>query len=518
MAIRGVISEMPNMEATIPAQDETSTWEKVHWASDPGLRRLYFHVSILLVTPVTTGYGGTFFNTVQNFEPWREAFGHPDGSMLGLLGAFYQIGSIVSIPFVPWLADHLGRKFPILIGCIILVVGAVVQGTATSLGVFIGGRVLLGFGNSLTQIASPMLLTELCHPQHRGRLTTVYNCLWNVGSLLVSWIAFGTNYLNSQWSWRVPAILQAVPSLVQLLFIYWVPESPRYLIVKDRHDEALAFFTKYHGNGDAHSSIVQFEYRKVKETLQLEFMSKRNSTYVDFLKTKGNRYRLIILISLGLFSQWSGNAIISNYTSVLYDSVGITDSTQKLGLAAGQAVLALIVSSTMAMTIDRFGRRPLFLTATSGMFVVFIFWTLTAGLYEDYNLRGSNYAMVFFVWLFGFMYSIAWSGLVIGYAIEILPYRLRAKGIMIMTLSIQAALTLNIYVNPVAFKGFGNQSWKLYLIYTCWSFLELCFVYCMYVETKGATLEEVTKVIDGEDALVAPLAQREIDKEADHKI
>lgn len=61
--------------------------------------------------------------------------------------------------------------------------GAVMQGSATGIGTFTGGRVLLGFGVSLTQLCSPMLLTELAHPQHRGRLTTVYNCLWNVGAL-----------------------------------------------------------------------------------------------------------------------------------------------------------------------------------------------------------------------------------------------------------------------------------------------------------------------------------------------
>ena len=64
-----------------------------------------------------------------------------------------------------------------------MIVGAFLQGLATNLGLFMGGRVLLGFGNSLAQISSPMLLTEICHPQHRGRLTAVYNCLWNAGAI-----------------------------------------------------------------------------------------------------------------------------------------------------------------------------------------------------------------------------------------------------------------------------------------------------------------------------------------------
>jgi MFS family permease len=103
-----------------------------------------------------------------------------------------------------------------------------------------GGRVMLGFGNSLAQMASPMLLTELCHPQHRARFTTVYNCLWNVGALcklpnstddtsrtvinygflVVALISFGTDFLKNDSSWRIPAVLQAAPSVIQLLFIY----------------------------------------------------------------------------------------------------------------------------------------------------------------------------------------------------------------------------------------------------------------------------------------------------------
>jgi hypothetical protein len=150
------------------------------------------------------------------------------------------------------------------------------------------------------------------------------------------------------------------------------------------------------------------------------------------------------------------------------------------------------------------------------MFIVFIFWTLCSGLYSEHNAPGANYAMIFFVWLFGFMYSIAWSGLLVAYAIEILPYKLRAKGLMVLNISIQAALTLNVYANPVAFDAFGDRgSWKLYLIYTCWIFLELSFVYFMYVETRGPTLEELAKVIDGTDAKVADVDLHQVEKEVE---
>lgn len=201
-------------------------------------------------------------------------------------------------------------------------------------------------------------------------------------------------------------------------------------------------------------------------------------------------------------------------------------------LGAGITSLALIVSISMALMVDKFGRRRTFLISTSGMFVTFLLWTLTAALYAEYDAKGSNYAMIVFIWVFNIMYAVAWSGLLVGYAIEILPYKLRAKGLMILNICIQAALALNNYANPVAFKAFGNNIWKLYLIYTVsrsvppaalghqltlppqgWIGLELIFVFYNYVETKGPTLEELAVIIDGDDAEFAQLDSHRFEKE-----
>ncbi|TDZ35399.1 Lactose permease [Colletotrichum trifolii] len=504
----------PNHEAQVNAQEEAPQFERVVWYRDPGLRVLYWHAFILCVASASTGYDGMFFNSVQNFESWKEYFDYPTDHLLGLLASLYQIGSLASIPIVPYFADNWGRRLPIVIGGVITIAGAFLQAFCQNMGGFMGGRVLLGFGNSFSQMASPMLLTEICHPQHRARLTTVYNCLWNVGAILVAWTSFGTNFLNNQWSWRIPALLQSLPSVIQVVFIWWVPESPRWLVAQDRLDQALSILAKYHASGNADHPTVKFEFCEIRDTIKMEQAAKQHSSYLDFFRTPGNRYRLIILISLGIFSQWSGNAIISNYTNILYDNAGVPGSTQKLGLSAGSSMVSLIVSITFALLVDKFGRRPTFLTSTAGMFGTFIFWTLTCALYEEYESPGANHAMIFFIWVFNVAYAIAWSGLLISYAVEILPYTLRAKGLMILNVAIQAALCLNTYANPVALKYFEGETWKLYLIYTCWIFLELCFVFFKYVETKGPTLEELAKIIDGPGAHVAQLDIGQVEKES----
>jgi MFS family permease len=182
-----------------------------------------------------------------------------------------------------------------------------------------------------------------------------------------TWLTFGTRRIPSTWSWRIPTIIQGGPSVIQLLFIFFIPESPRWLISKSRQEEALEILAKYHANGNANDATVQFEYAEMKETLRLEFQHKKTSSYFDFFKTRGNRYRLLLIISLGLFSQWSGNGLVSYYATNVYDSVGITSPNSQLGINGGLSILSLIVSVTFAMLCDRVGRRPLFLAATIGM-------------------------------------------------------------------------------------------------------------------------------------------------------
>lgn len=112
-----------------------------------------------------------------------------------------------------------------------------------------------------------------------------------------------------------------------------VPESPRYLIANDKLDEAMMMLAKYHANGNVEHPTVKFEYREITETIKMEQAGKEHSSYLDFFRTPGNRYQLMILVSLGIFSQWSGNAIISNYTNILYENAGISGSTERLGVS-----------------------------------------------------------------------------------------------------------------------------------------------------------------------------------------
>lgn len=128
--------------------------------------------------------------------------------------------------------------------------------------------------------------------------------------MIAAGVTLGTFAMTSNWGWRIPSLLQAAPSLLQVSFICFLPESPRWLISKGRGDEAYTILVKYHAEGDHESEFVKAEYAQIEETLDTELKNaKMNQSGV--LSSPGMRKRAIIAASLGLFTQWSGIGLIS---------------------------------------------------------------------------------------------------------------------------------------------------------------------------------------------------------------
>ncbi|KAG4418078.1 hypothetical protein IFR04_008815 [Cadophora malorum] len=471
---------------------------RITWYKEPGIRGLYVLLMLAVLTSATNGYDGSMMNGLQALTEWQKSFNDPGPSTRGLLNAIMSVGSIVALPITPYIADIAGRRAGVMTGCIIMIIGVVLQSIGVNISMFIAARFLIGFGVAIAHGAAPLLIAELVHPQHRAIFTTIYNSTWYLGSIVAAWLTYGTNKIPSAWSWRVPSMVQAAPSIIQLIAIWLVPESPRYLIARGHNEKALNVLAKAHAHGNVDDELVQIEYHEIRETLTLEKEFEGNG-WLQLFKTKGNRHRLVILISLGFFSQWSGNGLVSYYINDVLEGIGIESSKTKLEINGILQIVNFAVALGMCFMIDKFGRRPLFLLATGGMLGSFCVWTICAARYAQTQIDAAAHAEIAFIFIYYVFYNCAWSGLLVGYAVEILPYKLRAKGLTLMFLAVDLSLFFNSYVNPVALDAL---KWKYYIVYDVWLAFELLIVYLFYIETQNTALEEIVKFFDGEEALL----------------
>lgn len=173
---------------------------------------------------------------------------------------------------------------------------------------YIVARMILGFGIPVCIVAGSSLIGELGYPKERPVLTSLFNVCYFIGSIVAAGICFATNNIASNWAWRLPSILQICPSLLQLTFVLFLPESPRWLISKDRTEEAYEILVKYHAEGDHDSEFAKAELAQIRSTLALEMEASKKS-WGDMFRTAGMRKRVLICAMLGLFTQWSGKRI-----------------------------------------------------------------------------------------------------------------------------------------------------------------------------------------------------------------
>jgi MFS family permease len=368
---------------------------------------LYFYCVIIILVNVANGFDGSMMNGLQALSYWEDYFHTPTGSVLGFFNASMSLGSIVSLPIVPPLIDRFGRKAGISSGSLIVILGVGLQSGALNFGMFVAARFLIGFGMSLATTAGPLLVSEIAHPQDRARICTLLAASYSLGSFIAAGATYGTLQIPSNWAWRLPSLLQCSCSVIVMIFIRFIPDSPRWYIDQDQPEKALQILAYYHGDGNAQDEFIQLEYTEIRTALALEKEAAKSSTWFDLVKTPGNRRRIFLVSALALFGQWSGNGIISYYLHDVLNSIGIVGSNQQLGINFGLAGLGLVENFVIAPFVDLFGRRTIFMVSTVGMMSAFLTWTILSARYalSADPPPGLGRGVVAMIFVYGFFYS-----------------------------------------------------------------------------------------------------------------
>lgn len=273
----------------IPSPNYTGAWFHNH-----GLLVLNLFLLVPMSSQYNQGYDGGLQNNLQLVNAWQDYFGHPTGSLLGAFNALPAVASIAATFFMPFAADQYGRRFGIAAGSIICLIATALTAASNGIACYMVARFMIGLGSTIISIG-PILVAELALAQHRATATALSNTGFSLGSIIAAWTTFGTFHIVGNWAWRLPAFLQCVGSIIQLVGVYFMPESPRWLISKGRNDEALHIFAKYHANGNENSELVQFEYNEAVETINLERQAKE-FRWTQMFRGRGNQLRAFCLI------------------------------------------------------------------------------------------------------------------------------------------------------------------------------------------------------------------------------
>jgi sugar porter (SP) family MFS transporter len=384
------------------------------------------------------------------------------------------IGCIIGALFIGRPGDIFGRRYMLKVLAILFIVSSLGTGMATSLTMFVVFRFIAGLAIGGASVLSPMYISEIAPPKQRGRLTATFQLAIVIGIL----VAFFSDYLlidtgSDNWRWMFMAGL--IPGLALFLLLFFVSESPRWLVKMGRMEAALKVITSVNHEADPDQTL-----REIQDSIDNEVMGKN-----IYLFKKPYLKLVMIGVAVGMFNQFTGINIIMYYATDIFRSAGFSTNS-----AIGQTViigLTNLLFTLIAMSIiDKVGRKTLLLVGSIGMT---IFLGLFAYLFKSGNTGG--------FWILGLLigfiaFFAASQGAVIWVLLsEMFPNNIRARGSSIGSFSHWFFNALLSFLFPVMTGAFGVGN--AFVFYAVATFVSFFYFLIFLKETKGRSLEELEK-------------------------
>lgn len=468
-------------------------------------RSLRWAQAILVVAPafILFGYNQAGLGPLANLESWVEAFPAIDAvntqgalraqnsTRKGAVIASFQIGALIGALSCFLISDRLGCRKVICIGALFSILGQLLQVSASALAQFTFGRVLLGIGIGQFSVVVPVWQSECSDAKDRGKNVILDGIFMCFGYALCNWLDFGFSQLpnNGANQWRAPLAISFAPSLVIVASIFFLPESPRWLVRMNRSDEASSVLFALKG-ADADETAIATELAGIQQSLEITSATK--GLFRDMLAKDDDErllYRFCLCIVLQFFQQMCGGNLISVYASTIFqNNLHLSASLSKI-LAASALTWKCACCFIAFVCIDRFGRRALFMVSGAGMAICMAALAVTTSFGADN--KPASMVSVIFIFLFNLFYPIGFLGGNFLYCTEVAPMRLRVAMASFSTANHWLWNFVVVMVTPVAIDTIG---YKYYILYAVLSACIPVIVYFFYPETMNRNLELLSLV------------------------
>ncbi|KAL8403921.1 hypothetical protein RB594_008974 [Gaeumannomyces avenae] len=473
---------------------------------------LYFSVFVAFCCACANGYDGSLMTGIIAMDPFQEQFKVGKvGVEVGVIYSLYTVGSMVGAPFAAILADRYGRRKGMFFGGIVINLGMIIVSTSSTVAQFIVGRFVLGVGISIMTVAAPSYAVEIAPPHWRGRATGFYNCGWFGGSIPAAAVVFGSNFMTGNMAWRLPLILQAAACLIVMASVWFIPESPRWLMAQGREAEAIDFLVKYHGNNNRESRMVKLEVEEMREGIKLDGIDKVWWDYRPLFMTHSGRWRMTQVLMISIFGQYSGNGL-GYFNAQIFEGIGVKTSAQQLGYNLLNSVLSAIGALTAVYFTDRMPRRPVLIFGTMCCsFMLAINSGLSAKLaeFEEQKVFEPSYgaAALWSYFMFNIIFSFTYTPLQGAIPTEALETTMRAKGLALSGIIVSAIGFINQFCTPIALESI---QYRYIFIFVGWDLIEALCWYLFGVESHGRTLEQLEWVYNQPSPVKASLKVEKI--------
>ncbi|GBQ71900.1 sugar-proton symporter [Ameyamaea chiangmaiensis NBRC 103196] len=387
-----------------------------------------------------------------------------------------MFGAAIGALFAGRLSFSFGRKKSLVLGACLFVVGSLLCAVATSVAMLIGARVVLGLAIGIATFTAPLYISEVSDHARRGSLISTYQLMITIG-ILVAFVSDALFSYYEAWRWMLGVV--AFPGLVFLVGVMFLPDSPRWLIMRGRHEEAHKVLTSLRGD----ERLAHLETRDIVEQLQ-----ERQQGFTLFRNNPNFRRSVFLGIALQVVQQFTGMNVVMYYAPRIFEATGFGQGAQMWGTAI--VGLVNVLSTFIAIGyVDKWGRRPMLLAG----FVVMALGMGVLGtmLYIGTGTDMARYLSVAVLLCFIIGFAFSAGPLIWILCSEVQPLQGRDFGIACSTFTNWGANMVvgATFLTLLSTLGTAQTFW----LYAALNALFIVFTLRFVPETRGVSLEQIER-------------------------